>query len=231
MSFTFILQQAMPDSGPVYRETDFSGLIVEPWNAYSSLSFLIPAFIFLYRLRGHFKQHMFLIAFCCPMLVLGGLGSTLFHAFRNSVWLLLMDVLPIVVLTLGVSIYMWWQVLSRKGMIVVVFLCFTAFLSVIQYVLQGQDRISAGYFVRGTMLFLPCLLYLRKVKYRGLRSFVLTVVFFAVALLFRFIDNKVNILPMGTHFLWHLFCAAGAYELGEFLLRNSKSTEYQGTHT
>jgi hemolysin III len=134
----------------------------------------------------------------------------------------MMDILPIVVLTLGVSIYMWWHVLKRKIMIVVVFLFFTGLLSSIQYLLEGQDRISAGYFIRGTMLFLPCLLYLRMVKYEGVENFVYAVVFFVVALFFRFVDDKISILPMGTHFLWHLFCAAGAYELGVFLLRNRK---------
>ena len=73
------------DDGPIYRETtDLSQFIVEPWNAFSSLTFWIPACIFLWQLQGRYRQQAFVVYFCIPMLVLGGLGSTLFHALRSS---------------------------------------------------------------------------------------------------------------------------------------------------
>lgn len=102
MFFNLILHP--PDHGPIYRETtDLSLFIVEPWNAWSSLTFLIPAFVFLWQLRGQYASYAFFVYFCSPMLILGGLGSTFFHAFRSSGWLLAMDVLPIVLLVLGIS--------------------------------------------------------------------------------------------------------------------------------
>src|SRR5688572_15572541 len=105
----------VPDHGPIYRETmDLSQFIVEPWNAFSSLTFLIPAFIFLWQLRGQYNRYAFFVYFCSPMLIMGGLGSTLFHAFRSSGWLLAMDVAPIILLVLGISIWIWLKVLPKK---------------------------------------------------------------------------------------------------------------------
>ncbi len=69
----------LADGGPLYFETDFDHLIVEPWNAFSSLAgFMIfaPALIVLLRSRfSHFRQ-----------LLLGGvfLGLALFFRFADD---------------------------------------------------------------------------------------------------------------------------------------------------
>lgn len=226
----FLLEQilSVPDGGPVYRETtDLSLFIVEPWNAYSSLTFLIPAFIFLWQLRGQYAKYAFLVYFCSPMLILGGLGSTFFHAFRTSTWLLVMDVLPIVLLTVGISIWMWLKVLPKKMLVLPIFIAFIGLTVLSGYFLNGQDRISAGYFVRGVMLFLPCFLFLRKTHFRYSQFFFGAVLFFILALVFRFADEKTSIsfMPWGTHWLWHVSTAVGGYFLGVYLIRNTKITD------
>lgn len=216
---------SVPDGGPVYRETtDLTHLVVEPWNAYSSLTFLIPAFLFLWQLRGRYPQHAFLVYFCSPMLILGGLGSTFFHAFRTSPWLLVMDVLPIVLLTVGISIWMWLKVLPKKVLVWPILIAFVGLTVLSGYFLEGQDRISAGYFVRGVMLFLPCYLYLRQTDFRHAGFLFSAVGFFVLALIFRFADEKTEIafMPWGTHWLWHVSTAVGGYFLGEYLIRNTQ---------
>jgi hemolysin III len=210
------------DDGPIYRETtDLSQLVVEPWNAYSSLTFLIPAFIFLWQLRGSYREHAFLIWFCTPMLILGGLGSTFFHAFRSSGWLLAMDVAPILLLVLGISVRMWLKVLSRKWLIIPILVVFFGLTWLSGRFLEGQDEISAGYFVRGLMLFLPCFLFLLKTGFRQSQLFFAAVLCFILALAFRFADEKVylDFMPWGTHWLWHVSTAVGGYFLGEYLVR------------
>lgn len=226
----FLLEQllSVPDGGPVYREThDLSRLVVEPWNAYSSLTFLIPAFIFLWQLRGRYSKYAFLVYFCSPMLIIGGLGSTFFHAFRSSGWLLAMDVAPIVLLTVGISIWMWLKVLHRKIWIFPIVIAFVALTGLSTFFLNGQDRISAGYLVRGIMLFLPCLLYLMKTHFRHAVTLYSAAFFFVLALVFRFADEKVDIgfMPWGTHWLWHVSTAVGGYLLGEYLIQNTSEEE------
>lgn len=217
----------VPDGGPIYRETtDLSHLIVEPWNAYSSLTFLIPAFIFLWQLRGQYDRYAFLVYFCSPMLIIGGLGSTFFHAFRSSEWLLLMDVAPIVLLTIGISIWMWLKILPKKILIAPILIAFVGLTFLSGFFLEGQDRISAGYFVRGVMLFLPCFLFLVKTNFYKTASFFAAVGFFVLALVFRFADEKIEIgfMPWGTHWLWHVSTAVGGYFLGEYLIKNTKES-------
>jgi hemolysin III len=50
-----------------------------------------------------------------------------------------------------------------------------------------------------------------------------------LGLLFREMDTWAPILPMGTHWLWHIWTAAGGYFLGEYLfrLRNSEMKPHQ----
>jgi hypothetical protein len=222
-SFLAIID-SVPDHGPVYRETtDLSLFIVEPWNAWSSLTFLIPVFIFLWQLRGHYSEYSFIVWFCCPLLVLGGLGSTFFHAFRSSTLLLLMDAIPIVILVIGISIWMWLKVLPKNIHIVWVLLIFFGLTFLATFFLNGQDRISASYFIRGWMLLLPCYLFLRQTKFQNASGLFVAIAFFALALLFRFLDEKVTIhwMPWGTHWLWHVSTAFGAYFLGEYLIKNA----------
>ncbi len=226
----FLLESAaiasVPDNGPVYRETtDLSLFIVEPWNAWSSLTFLIPVFIFLWQLRGKHNQYAFIVWFCCPLLVIGGLGSTFFHAFRASTLLLLLDVIPIVILVIGISIWMWLKVLPKKIQLLWVLLIFFGLTFLSGFFLNGQDRISAGYFFRGWMLLLPCYLFLRQTKFQNSSRLFTAIACFSLALLFRFLDEKIEIgfMPWGTHWLWHLSTALGAYFLGEYLIKNAYS--------
>lgn len=215
---------SVPDHGPIYRETtDLSLFIVEPWNAWSSLTFLIPVFIFLWQLRGRHSEYAFIIWFCCPLLVLGGLGSTFFHAFRSSTLLLLMDAIPIVILVIGISIWIWLKVLRKKIQIIWVLLIFFGLTFLSMRFLSGQDRISAGYFFRGWMLLLPCYLFLRQTKFQSALSLFTAIGFFVLALLFRFLDEKIviELMPWGTHWLWHVSTAFGAYFLGEYLIKNA----------
>lgn len=213
------------DHGPIYRETtDLSQLIVEPWNAWSSLTFLIPAFLFLWQLRGQYREHAFFVYFCSPMLILGGLGSTFFHAFRSSSWLLAMDVLPIVLLVLGISIWIWLKVLPKKWLIAPILVAFVVLTWLSGQFLEGQDRISAGYVVRGFMLLFPCFLFLLKTGFRQWGIFCAAAGCFILALIFRFADEKIVIsfMPWGTHWLWHISTAVGAWFLGKYLIVNAK---------
>lgn len=223
-----LLNLSPPDDGPIYRETvDLSQFIVEPWNAWSSLTFLIPAFLFLWLLRGKYAQHAFFVYFCCPMLIIGGLGSTLFHAFRSSGWLLAMDALPIVLLVLGISIWMWLKVLPKKWVIAPILVAFVLLTWLTGSYLTGQDRISAGYVVRGLMLLLPCFLFLRQTDFRQWSTFLVAAVCFTLALGFRFADEKVFIsfMPWGTHWLWHISTAVGAWFLGRYLVEITEQRE------
>ena len=73
------------------------------------------------------------------------------------------------------------------------------------------------------MLLLPCYLFLRQTQFRNSTGLFTAIGFFVLALLFRYLDEKIEIgfMPWGTHWLWHVSTAFGAYFLGEYLIQNA----------
>src|SRR5438552_7211899 len=109
-----------PDHGPIYTETPaeirdgqpYPGLVAEPWNTATAFLFVLIVVFWFIRLRGKLFQHPFL-AVALPILLVGGIGGTLYHGLRNWVGFFRMDVIPIYLLGAAVSIY-WWIRLGPK---------------------------------------------------------------------------------------------------------------------
>ncbi len=57
----------LPDGGPLYTETDTSHFIVEPWNALSSLLFLVPAIFWAYKLKRAVEKERFSHVLCATL--------------------------------------------------------------------------------------------------------------------------------------------------------------------
>lgn len=209
----------MPDGAFAYHETDFSQLIVEPWNAFSSLAIALPAVYFALMLRGQYKRYPFMMA-CMPLLFIGGMGSTLFHAFRASPYLLMMDWMPIAILVLMISMFMWYKVLGKWWLAIalVLLLSFMRFFVPLYFSFEGHAAINFSYFIGGTTMLLPVLLLSFKTNFTRFHLFVLTTLLLALALFFRYFDNLDDpYLPMGTHWLWHILSGMAAFPLGYYL--------------
>jgi hypothetical protein len=210
---------SLSDGGPFYTETNLRHFIVEPWNAFSSLTFLIPAIYWLWKIRKNLRNYGF-IAYCIPLLVLGGLGSTFFHAFRSSEILLWMDVLPILILTLSVSTYFWHKVYDNWIVTIVTMILSFLGRRLILTVpgIPVHTAINISYAIGGVTIFLPVLLILIKTTFKKFGVVFLSVICFITSLIFREIDARsIHALPMGTHFLWHVFSAVGAFFLASYL--------------
>jgi len=213
----------IPDGGPFYTETNLEQIIVEPWNALSSLAIVFPAIYWGWKVWGKFRSYAFLWL-CIPLLFLNGMGSTFYHAFRASRWLLYMDVMPAAALTLAVSIYFWNKVLPKSWQII--FIVIPIFLGrfFIHNFFEGAWAINTSYFVAGVMIFLPVWLYMNKTKYSELKIIAVSVLFLVVALGFRLIDRQNWVSwSMGTHFLWHIFSGFGGHFFAMYLYKIRKS--------
>jgi hypothetical protein len=214
----------LPDGGPFYTETNTGHAIVEPWNALSSLAIVIPAVYWAIRIRKNIRDNLF-IAFCIPLLALGGIGSTLFHAFRTSRFLLIMDWLPIVILSFAVSLYLWQKVTKRwwltaliavTGILIRYFLFRSATFS-------HHTAINIGYVISGAMIFIPALLVQARTGWFKAGILALSLALFGLALFFREADASGMFgLPMGTHFLWHIASGAGTLFLASYLYHISR---------
>lgn len=207
----------LPDGAGYYAETNPDLYIMEPYNAVSSLAFLIPVVYFMIKLRGRYKDFAFL-TYCMPLLFLGGIGSTIFHAFRTSSLFLLLDVLPIALLTLSVSVYFWVKVLKQKWLVFIMIPAFVIMRYLVFNHYQTTMAINFSYLITGVMIFIPGIIFLHKTKYQFAGKLIWAVLLFILALLFRRFDFEgLVILSMGTHWLWHISCAAGAFLLGDYL--------------
>lgn len=208
------------DYGPVYAETNLDRFIVEPWNGLSSLAFLLPAIYWLNRFKGNYSSKVFYV-YCSVLLILGGLGSTFYHLFRYYPFFIFMDFVPILILNFSIAVYLWKMLLQKMGIVAIIaFGVLGLKYSIHQLALDTHTQINLDYFITGTFFFLPALLLSFRHKFKGFIYFVYALFFLVLALVCRVVDVKLPIafLPMGTHFLWHIFCAIGAFYIGQFII-------------
>lgn len=220
----------LPDGGSMYAETNINNFIAEPWNALSSLVFLIPAIYWAMKIRNNFREHLFTF-FCIPFLILGGIGSALFHAFRSSEMLLWMDILPILILTLSVGVHFWKKVIQcnwRTFFITAAVIVTKIMITKINY-FPHHTASNISYLITGIFIFLPTIIILIRTGFYKFRSLLLAIVWLSLGLLFRETDTwGLPYFEMGTHFLWHIATAVGSYFLAGYIFYLSAGIEKPG---
>lgn len=211
--------RTIKDFGPVYAETNLDNLIVEPFNAFSNIIFLIIIIYWSRKTKLSFKDYP-LIVFCLPILFLGFVGGTIFHATRShNIWLI-MDFVPIFILTITAAVRFWYMVTNSKiwGTVfplAIIFLTRT-FAQVIE--LPRNVRISFGYLGLSIAILLPAFLLSIRRDFLGMRRLLLAIGFIITALVFRAGDLYLGqFIPIGSHFLWHIFGALSVHNLISFI--------------
>ncbi|MCO6431118.1 MAG: hypothetical protein J5J00_09680 [Deltaproteobacteria bacterium] len=206
------------DFGPIYTETLLGRFPVEPWNTVSNLIFFFVVVYFSRRVyRERLASPIFLLGL--PILFVGFIGGSLFHATRSDrIWLYL-DFVPILLLTLLASLYFWHQVTGR--------LCLAAFAVIGPFVafrllraalpMTIGLRISLGYSFLAITVLLPAILFCWKHLPSKAPLLAYSAASFLIAITFRMSDGS-GLLPMGTHFLWHIFGGLSSFFLMSFLL-------------
>ncbi len=211
------------DGGPIYHETLPGRLIVEPWNAFSSLIFIIPVVYFLVELSGKYRENSFLVYFALPLLFVGGIGSTLYHAFRSAPWLMALDVFPMFVMSLGVAWFFMQKLFGNWYFPALIIAVSAAFRWIAFNTLPIQQAINVGYFIAGLIIFIPAILYAAKRKWRHSKLLLASAVLLALSLFFRlYDDNPEQIMVQGVHWLWHVFSAAGAVTVGLYIVKTNQ---------
>src|SRR5262245_31458642 len=215
----------LPDWGPIFIETPdpatnpypFAQLIAEPWNGASAALFVVVVIYWLIRLRGHYRQFPFLCS-CLPILLVGGVGGTLFHALRISPVFFLMDVIPIYVLGIAASLYLWFRLGPRAEYVIGVIALIALFQLLGQIGLPTHWAINVSYASLAVIILLPLALVLVRTRFRYFNWVVTAFVCFGIAWFFRIADATIRpaLLPMGTHWLWHVFGAGCTMALSQY---------------
>jgi hypothetical protein len=219
------------DGGPIYTETKvglaFGWQIIEPCNASSAFLFVLIVAYWAYvwfKNKTRFQDQPFL-AIALPVLLVGGIGGTLFHGLRMYRAFLVMDWMPIMLLSLGASMYFFTKVLKRwwyaVGVIVGAFFL-SSFLFRVLFLEWGAvsrtAAISINYSMMATLILLPVFLWLRKTGYRHGYLILLALLSFIVAVSFRYTDSiQPPLLSLGTHWLWHLFGATACFLMTQYI--------------
>tara|TARA_R110000868_G_scaffold117600_13_gene312453 strand:+ start:21582 stop:22232 length:651 start_codon:yes stop_codon:yes gene_type:complete len=178
----------------------------EPVNALSNIGFIAASFYGFYRWWGFRRK--WLLSFACLSFVVG-CGSFLFHTFANR-WSHLADIIPIAFFMVSFLFFTQKEILkfskSKTVLLTGLFLVVTVLAEMYQprHILNG----SLGYLP--AFLTLLGLTYLLVKKKNILNvHFQLSTLLFAGSLFFRTLDNELcDLIPLGTHWLWHLLNSA-----------------------
>lgn len=199
-----LLNFLLRDGGQAYTETNLSRLIVEPWNFVTAAFFVILSVYWLLKVGKTARQHLFLYVMLWLLLV-GSIGGTLYHGFRFHRLFLLMDWMPILLITFASSVWFFIRAWGRWGpplLLVAAFFVFQAAL--FRSGVPIQVAINSSYASMAVLVLFPVGWFLRKSSWQNGLLVLLALAAFAAALFFRWADHLMW-LPVGTHFLWHLF--------------------------
>lgn len=185
-----------------YCERTGSEYWSEPVNAVINLAFLIAAVVIWPRLKG---RNMAMGRVLAAVLFIIGLGSWLFHTHANRLTGMT-DVLPILAFIL---LYIFAATRDYFGarpwvaaLVTAGFVPYAAATAPIFAMIPGLGS-SAGYAPVPVLILIYALLLRRRLPDTA-RGLAIGAGILIVSLTFRTLDQPLcNVLPFGTHFLWH----------------------------
>ena len=190
-----------------YCERTGEGLLGEPLNLFTNLSFVIAGLLILKSLKNIKAQDLKPGSFLLPQLIiLIGFGSGLFHSFANF-WSMWADIIPIGIFVL---VYLWLFLRHDAGLRTPsALLIFVGFFILSFFCTRLADSSAANggeaYFGTWIALFgITCFYGGRREANKFYRVGTAALIFSA-SLFFRTVDMRVcQVLPLGTHLMWHI---------------------------
>ncbi len=215
------------DQGPLYTETNMAQFPVEPYNTLSNILFLIVALIWTVRLKKiQDRDFRNFLKINLPLLFVGYVGGTIYHATRSHLAWMLMDVLPIYLIGFLTALYHWKLIKTPVLKVAGIFLFFFVIpFSVFRFVLPPTPNTATlGYISLAIPVILPILLDQIKTQWVLVRSFLIPLLLLLAALFFRAADSTHWVqmkLPMGTHWIWHTLGALTCHWLLVYMRKRS----------
>ena len=193
----------------VYCERVGPGLLAEPLNAVTNASFLLAAWAawVLAQRTGTLSAGVrALIAIAASV----GIGSILWHTYPTMLTLIL-DIVPILIFIIW---YIWLYTRNVIGMRSRFAVACAAAFPLGTFLAILFSHVLHGALVYAPGLLVTLVLGLFHTRERMIARFTLLAAagVYLAALFFRTIDNEVcPVLPIGTHFLWHLLIGLVTY--------------------
>ena len=217
------------DSGPIYTETILGHPpVVEPLNTLSN-------FIFLWIMwRWWKKDRAFgpypVLRWGLPIMFASFIGGTIYHATRSHEFWYLLDWVPIYLMAMGSSAYLWTRLYGIGRGWTIFFAISTGLVGLNMvahrfFSFPEVTLISLSYGSLAIANILPLVLHSRQPQARGARRWlVIGGLCMLTAIGFRQLDLHVahehlETWPYGTHFLWHLLGGLAVNSMLEYLWR------------
>lgn len=223
----------LPDLGPLYKETPAdpraadAPFPAEPFNTATAFLFVLIVLFWAWRLRGRYRRYPFIVG-CLPILLAGGVGGTLYHAFRTRPAYFLLDVIPISLLGAAGAVYLSVR-LGRSmgpGRVAVVAVGLVGVYLGLNFAIRLVPNpppnlpVNLSYASLAAILLVPAAAVLVRTRFRHVGWVLAAVACFAHGWFFRLVDNTPVVdLSMGTHWLWHIYGAATTLFLTEYFYR------------
>ncbi len=187
----------------VYCErTDFT-YWSEPLNAVTNAAFLLAAYVLWRRIRG---KSLPLAGVMCVLLALIGVGSFLFHT-HATIWGSIADTTPIalfILLYLFAANRDYWGLRPLHAFLTTLGFFPYAALTLPLFRNLPFFGISAAYWPVALLIALYAAALRRRLP-EVARGLALGATILCLSLTFRSLDEPLcNVLPFGTHFMWHL---------------------------
>ncbi|WP_417885392.1 hypothetical protein [Zunongwangia sp.] len=215
-----ILANFPNDSGPIYQEIVKGRFPVEPFNTYSNLLFLVIVIYFSVLVYKNHKNQKFLI-YVLPILFIGWLGGTIYHATRsNEIWLL-MDWVPILVLCLSASLYFASKISKNKLYVALCIILVLILVFGIRFIPFQSHGETYRYIATALGLIFPIILHAWQTHFLFFKYVLFSVFSFSVAISFRTLDRYLE-FSMGTHWLWHTFGAISVFFIMKYIFFDAK---------
>ena len=197
------------DFGPIYRETNMGQFPVEPWNTASNIIFLLTFFYWAYQIRHKLSDYK-LMVICLPILFIGWVGGTVYHATRSHDLWLYMDFLPIFILGFILAFHYWYKLtknyLKIFLMTLVPYSIFHIFFRI--FIDNHNIKVTLGYFLLFAISSYPVIRYALNNRDKLNLNLIYASISFLIAITARIGDKSFPIIfnelfPMGTHWIWH----------------------------
>lgn len=214
------------DFGPIYAETlpglGSGAFPVEPWNTWTNLIFVALLFHIAYSTRLDRRSYP-LVVMTLPIIAIGIIGGTAYHATRSHPVWLFMDFVPIIIATSVAGVVFWREIAGSWARAVLLFLLvgLSGRMLGFAFVTERTIQISLGYVSAALAILIPLVLIVRRANWNGLGLLCGVIVAFSTAITCRMLDRPgiESPLPMGTHFLWHIFGGIAVWALMLLIIR------------
>src|SRR5918992_3214987 len=204
-----------------YCERVGPGLLAEPLNAVSNISFLLAAWaawVLASRTGTLSAGVRVLIALGASV----GIGSILWHTYPTMLTLLL-DIIPILIFIVW---FIWLYTRNVMGLRSLLAVASVAAFLLATFLVIPLSGVLHGALVYTPGLIVTLVLGVFQARERRVARFTLLAAagVYLAALFFRTIDNEVcPVLPIGTHFLWHLLIGLVTYLAIRTLILSTRS--------